>query len=72
MLDVARVAVDVLEGITPGIGDGHQFDDADIAMVGQPCRLVEGLPTTEIIFDVVGQAAQQGIDPMARQVLAEV
>ncbi|MCY1548298.1 hypothetical protein D9M68_844010 [compost metagenome] len=61
-LGVLRVAVDVLEGIALGVGDRHQLDDADVGVIGNAGRFIEGLPPHEILLDGVGQLADEACD----------
>ena len=58
-LGVAGVAVDVLEGIALGVGDGHQLDHADVGVVGHARGLVELGPVQEVVADGVGQLADE-------------
>ena len=59
---VARVAVDVLEGIALGIGHWHQLDHADRGMVGHASRFVEIGPAHEVLLDDGGQLADEWRD----------
>ena len=49
---VGWVTVYVFEGIAPGVGHGHQFDDPDLRMIGHAGALVEVGPAQEVLCDV--------------------